>query len=273
MELCWILKSTIRHSPAFHNKVQKWLKDSIFFFVSQSIRSKVIHNVHIIICNPNERRWFLLTPVNKRIKSWDSKNNTGWYETQKVAEGERSPHLSPQWVQLAVKLLVGFDLLIQFSLQLLFGVFQTLDLLLCLVHLSLRRLQSLSQLRGFKKKKWHSESRVKSAAPENFHRCAWATRLTWSLSLCSSTCSSSACIFISFTLRSSLRFACCRLLLSLRAKARRDHIAAAASCNSTPSWCVLDQRHSPSYNQGENDMSSLLISYYHVTEPLSEVFF
>lgn len=47
---------------------------------------------------------------------------------------------------------------------------------------------------------------------------------TWSLWLCRLMCSSSVCIFISFTLRSSLRFACCRLLLSLRAKStRRSH--------------------------------------------------
>lgn len=65
-----------------------------------------------------------------------------------VAEGELSPHLIPQRVQLALKLLAGLYLLVQLPLQLLLSVFQTLDLLLCLVHLSLRRLQSLSQLRG-----------------------------------------------------------------------------------------------------------------------------
>lgn len=60
--------------------------------------------------------------------------------------------------------------------------------------------------------------------------------LTWSLSLCRFKCSSSACIFISFTLRSSLRLPCCRLLLCLSVCGReRDHIATVASCNSTPS--------------------------------------
>lgn len=65
-----------------------------------------------------------------------------------VAGGERSPHLIPQSAQLAVKLLVGLDLLVQFSLQLLLAVLQTLDLLLRLIHLPLRRLQPLSQLRS-----------------------------------------------------------------------------------------------------------------------------
>lgn len=68
-----------------------------------------------------------------------------------MAEGEWSPHLIPQSAQLAVKLLVGLDLLVQFSLQLLFSVFQTLDLLLRLIHLPLRRLQSLSQLQSSQK--------------------------------------------------------------------------------------------------------------------------
>lgn len=51
--------------------------------------------------------------------------------------------------------------------------------------------------------------------------------LTWSLSLCRLMCSSSACIFISFTLRSSLRLVCCRLLLSLegpKAARRSGHL-------------------------------------------------
>lgn len=68
-----------------------------------------------------------------------------------MAEGEWSPHLIPQCAQLAMKLLVGLDLLIQFPLQLLFSVFQTLDLLLRLIHLPLRCLQSLSQLRSSQK--------------------------------------------------------------------------------------------------------------------------
>lgn len=68
-----------------------------------------------------------------------------------MAEGESSPHLIPQRVQLALKLLAALDLLVQLPLQLLLSVFQTLDLLLCLVHLSLRRLQSLSELRGAQK--------------------------------------------------------------------------------------------------------------------------
>jgi len=50
-----------------------------------------------------------------------------------------------------MKLLVGLDLLVQFSLQLLLSVFQALDLLLRLVHLPLRRLQPLSQLQSSQK--------------------------------------------------------------------------------------------------------------------------
>ncbi|KAG7245483.1 hypothetical protein INR49_010934 [Caranx melampygus] len=73
--------------------------------------------------------------------------------------------------QLAVKLLVGLDLFIQFPLQPLLSVLQALDLLLRLIHLPLRRLQPLSQL-------------------QSSHKLM---------------CSSSACIFISLTLRSSLR--------------------------------------------------------------------
>lgn len=50
-----------------------------------------------------------------------------------------------------MKLLVDLDLLVEFSLQLLFSMFQALDLLLCLIHLSLYCLQSLSQLQSEKK--------------------------------------------------------------------------------------------------------------------------
>lgn len=61
-----------------------------------------------------------------------------------------------------MKLLVGLDLLVQFSLQLLFSVFQALDFLLRLIHLPLRRLQPLSQLHS--SQKLDVESQVKSAA-------------------------------------------------------------------------------------------------------------
>lgn len=64
-----------------------------------------------------------------------------------------APHLVPQRAQLAVELLVGLHLLVQFPLQLLLGVLQPLDLLFSLVHLPLGRLQPLSQLREEEEKK------------------------------------------------------------------------------------------------------------------------
>lgn len=167
-----------------------------------------------------------------------------------MAEGESSPHLIPQRVQLALKLLAGLDLLVQLPLQLLLSVFQTLDLLLCLVHLSLRRLQSLSELRGAQK--WDILFRVSPITP--------LPSFTWSLSLCRLTCSSSACIFISFTLRSSLRFACCRLLLSLREREREREITSPLQLPVTlHSQFVLHQRCSPSYNHRESDLSRLSV--------------
>lgn len=68
-----------------------------------------------------------------------------------MAEDEQSPHLVPQCTQLAMKLLVGLNLLVQLSLQLLFRVFQALDLLLRLIHLPLCCLQPLSQLQSSQK--------------------------------------------------------------------------------------------------------------------------
>lgn len=66
-----------------------------------------------------------------------------------------------------MKLLVGLDLLVHISLQLLFTVFQALDLLLRLIHLPLSHLQSLSQLHS--SQKWDNESRVRSAATYSTH--------------------------------------------------------------------------------------------------------
>lgn len=57
-----------------------------------------------------------------------------------------SPHLASQSFELALELLVGLLLLIQVSLQLLLAVLQSVDLLLCLIHLSLQGLQTQIQL-------------------------------------------------------------------------------------------------------------------------------
>lgn len=127
-----------------------------------------------------------------------------------------SPQFISQRVHLVVKQLVGLYLLVQLSLQLLLGVLQSLDLLLRFVHLPLGRLQPLSQLQG--SEKWGFESRVLRV---RFLLRVEICFCTWSLSDFRLMCSSSACIFISFTLRSSLRFACCRPLLSLGATGAR----------------------------------------------------
>lgn len=47
------------------------------------------------------------------------------------------PHLAAQSFELALELLVGLLLLVQVPLQLLLAVFQSVDLLLSLIHLSL----------------------------------------------------------------------------------------------------------------------------------------
>ena len=58
------------------------------------------------------------------------------------------PHLAAQGFELALELLRGLQLLVQIPLQLLLAVFQTVNLLLRLVHLSLQGLQAQVQLQG-----------------------------------------------------------------------------------------------------------------------------
>lgn len=94
-----------------------------------------------------------------------------------MAGGEWSPHLVPQRAQLTVKLLVGLDVLVHFPLQLLLRVLQTLDLLLRFIHLPLRRLQSLSQLKG------DNESQEQSTDPDYFTTVSYFSAVVYLVSL------------------------------------------------------------------------------------------
>lgn len=119
------------------------------------------------------------------------------------------PHLTAQWLELSLELFVGLLLLLQVSLKFLFVVFQSVDLLFGLIHLPLQSLQTQVQL--------HRYTTWQHYPLCDFFVFLWVKRslLTWSFWSCSDWCSSSTCIIVSFTLRSSRRFASCRFARSL----------------------------------------------------------
>ncbi len=154
-----------------------------------------------------------------------------------VASVRMLPHLTAQCFELTLELFVGLLLLLQVSLLFLLVVFQSVDLLLRLIHLPLQSLQTQVQLHTHththsKKQYWlhihHNSTLLQSVAtylkgPNRYYFQVMSFScplrggclLTWSFWSCSEWCSSSTCIIISFTLRSSRRFASCRLPRSL----------------------------------------------------------
>lgn len=134
-------------TPELSLKLCRSVKTSTFtntFSISAHIRAKVVHVV--IVLHNSDDGGFLLPPVRAEKK----KSNQHCERTHGILvtreRGETSPHVVPQRADLPVKLLVGLDLLVHLSLELLLSMLQTLDLLLGLIHLPLRCLQSLSQL-------------------------------------------------------------------------------------------------------------------------------
>lgn len=242
MKLSWNIKTTTLENKFNISSESPEMTVELFCLSVQLIGAKILQVVHIILQSLYERSWVLLTPVNEKNKMTTDEEQRvifkNWCNAeaqwQKVCSHLISLRSAPSWLWICSLASICSSR----SLWSFFLAFSRRSIASSASSICLFAVFSLwVSCKVHKSEILNHESGL--LLSEYFLFYVWIKMSTWSLWVCRLTFSSSACIFISFTLRSSLRLACCRLLLSLRAKAPRDHItAAAASCNSTPSWCV-----------------------------------